>query len=249
MYNRPIPYLENECHMSLREIKQQLRSLADPEKAQILQRFFKTGPGQYGEGDRFLGVKVPELRGVAKSHVVLAPDKVVKLLKSAIHEERMTALLIWTYQFDRADAAGRRAIFELYMAHTDWINNWDLVDVTAPQIVGAYLMDGDRSPLYTLAGSQDLWERRIAMVATLTFIRSNQFDDTLAIAGRLLKDDHDLIHKATGWMLREVGKRDQKAMEGFLLKHYHMMPRTMLRYAIEKLPEKRRQDYLKGRAK
>jgi 3-methyladenine DNA glycosylase AlkD len=223
--------------------------MADPEKAQILQRFFKTGPGQYGEGDRFLGIKVPELRRVAKSHMALAPDKVVKLLMSAIHEERMTALLIWTYQFARADDGGRREIFRLYLAHTARVNNWDLVDVSAPQIVGGFLMEKDKAPIYTLAGSKDLWERRIAMVATLAFIRRDRFDDTLAIAELLLKDQHDLIHKAAGWMLREVGKRDQAAMEQFLLIHYQMMPRTMLRYAIEKLSEKRRQDYLKGRAK
>lgn len=235
--------------MSAGAIKSQLRSLADPEKAQILQRFFKTGPGQYGEGDRFLGIQVPNLRRVAKAHVGLPPDKVAELLKSPIHEERMTALLIWAYQFDRVDAAGRSEIYRLYMAHTAWINNWDLVDVTAPQIVGDYLMDKDKAPLYTLAGSDNLWERRIAMVATLAFIRRDRHEDTLAIAELLLTDPHDLIHKATGWMLREVGKRDQAVMERFLLNHFRKMPRTMLRYAIERLPEKRRQDYLKGRVK
>jgi len=249
MYNPPALVLENECDMSLKEIKGQLHSLADPEKAKILQRFFKTGPGQYGEGDRFLGIKVPELRKVAKAHLGLAPEKVARLLVSAIHEERMTALLIWTYQFDRADDAGRSEIFRLYMANTTLINNWDLVDVTAPRIVGGFLMGKDKAPLYTLAGSDNLWERRIAMVATLAFINRDWFEDTLAIAELLLTDPHDLIHKATGWMLREVGKRDRAVLERFLLIHYRGMPRTMLRYAIEKLPEKRRQDYLKGRAK
>jgi len=235
--------------MSVPEIRRQLRSMADPEKAQDLQRFFKTGHGQYGEGDRFLGIKIPNLRQVAKARVGLSPDRVAKLLMSAVHEERMTALLIWTYQFDRPDDAARSEIFRIYMAHTNWINNWDLVDVSAPPIVGISLLDQDKKPLYILAGSDNLWERRIAMVATLTFIRHHRFEDTLAIARLLLKDDHDLIHKAAGWMLREVGKRDQEVMEGFLLNHYQQMPRTMLRYAIERLPEKRRQDYLKGRAK
>lgn len=249
MYNRSAFLLERDSDMSVTEIKRQLRSLADPEKAQGLQRFFKTGPGQYGEGDRFLGIKVPKLREVAKVQVGLPPDRVAKLLMSAVHEERMTALLIWTYQFARSDDAVRSEIFRIYLAHTNWINNWDLVDVSAPPITGVFLLDQDKKPLYTLAGSDNLWERRIAMVATLTFIRHHRFEDTLAIARLLLKDDHDLIHKAAGWMLREVGKRDQKAMEGFLLKYYQEMPRTMLRYAIERLPEKRRMDYLKGRAK
>lgn len=249
MYNCSAFLLENDSDMPVTEIKQQLRSMADPEKAQILQRFFKTGPGQYGQGDRFLGIKVPKLREVAKARVGLAPARVARLLMSAVHEERMTALLIWTYQFARADSAVRSDIFRIYMAHTEWINNWDLVDVSAPPIVGNFLLDQDKTPLYTLAGSDNLWERRIAMVATLTFIRRHRFEDTLAIARLLLKDDHDLIHKAAGWMLREVGKRDQGMMEGFLLNHYQQMPRTMLRYAIERLPEKRRQDYLKGRVK
>jgi 3-methyladenine DNA glycosylase AlkD len=242
--------LEHDGDMRVSEIKRQLRSLADPEKAQGLQRFFKTGPGQYGEGDRFLGIQVPKLRRVAKANMSLAPDRVVKLLMSAIHEERMTALLIWTYEFTRSvrpDDVACDRIFQLYMAHTAWINNWDLVDVSAPSIVGGYLFEKAKAPLYTLAESDNLWERRIAMVATLAFIRRDWFEETLAIAELLLLDRHDLIHKATGWMLREVGKRDQGVMEGFLIRHYQQMPRTMLRYAIERLPEKRRQDYLKGR--
>lgn len=238
--------------MSIVAIQQELRAMADPQKAVVLRQFFKTGPGQYGQGDRFLGIKIPDLRRLAKSHTTMAPLKVAKLLASTIHEQRMTALLIWNYQFDSAartsDGFVQDAIYRLYLENTRWINNWDLVDVSAPHIPGAFLMDKDRSSLYELAGSASLWDRRIAIVATHHFIRHRQFEDTLAIAHRLLPDKEDLIHKAVGWMLREVGNRDQSVMEGFLVKHYRKMPRTMLRYAIEKLPEPRRRDYLKGQA-
>ncbi len=233
--------------MSLTKIKQQLKQWADPEQAAHLQRFFKTGPGQYGEGDRFLGIRVPQLRQLARAHADLSLAKVAKLVQSNIHEQRMVALLILTYQYTRASAEQRAAIYETYLEAAPWINNWDLVDVTAPNIVGAFLMDRDKAILHRLARSHNLWQRRIAIVATLYFIKQNHFDATLKIAHMLLADDQDLIHKAVGWMLREVGKRDLKMMEEFLKPRYPKMPRTMLRYAIEKLPEPRRQAYLKGR--
>lgn len=233
--------------MPLNAIQQQLRQMADPKQAEVLQRFFKTGPGQYGHGDIFLGIKVPRLRNLAKAHQAIGPQQAARLLQSPLHEQRMTALLIWTYQYAKADEPTRSEIYRLYLAHTTWINNWDLVDVTTPNIVGAYLLTRDKSPLYRLARSANLWERRIAIIATQAFIRAKHFDDTLAIATLLLQDPHELIHKAVGWMVREVGKRDLARMEAFLQPCYRDMPRTLLRYAIEKLPEARRQEYLKGR--
>lgn len=233
--------------MSASRIKAELKSLADPRQAVILQRFFKTGPGEYGEGDRFLGIKVPVLRQLARRHLDLPLNQVARLLTTQIHEQRLVALLILTCQFPTAGGDGQVAIYHFYMDHTRWINNWDLVDLSAPKIVGAYLMAGDKAPLYGLARSGSLWERRIAIVSTSCFIREGHFEDTLAIAQLLRHDAHDLIHKAVGWMLREVGKQDQQLLEAFLKERYQDMPRTMLRYAIERLPEPRRQDYLKGR--
>lgn len=215
----------------------------------MMQGFFKTGPGGYGEGDRFIGLTVPQVREVVKLAAEASPKVVSSLLKSPIHEERLTALLIWVRQFAKGDEAQREAIYRSYLEHTRWINNWDLVDTSARDIVGAWLADKDRKVLYALAKSASLWERRIAIVATFYFIREEEFQDTLAISEMLLEDEEDLMHKATGWMLREVGKRDQAAMEGFLVKHQRCMPRTMLRYAIEKLPEGRRQAYLQGKAR
>ncbi len=233
--------------MSLAQIKAQLEQWADPVQARQLQKFFKTAPGQYGHGDIFLGIKVPPLRRLAKQQLNLALTDIAKLLRCNIHEQRMLALLILTDQYGRADELSKEAIYRFYLAHTPWINNWDLVDVTAPHIVGAHLMARDKSPLLTLARSASIWERRIAIVATAFFIRRGCFDDTLAIAALLIGDGHDLIHKAVGWMLREVGKRNQSVLERFLGAHYRQMPRTMLRYAIERLPEPRRLDYLKNR--
>ena len=232
--------------MDISKLKRQLRELADPARAEGLKRFFKTGPGQYSAGDRFLGIVAADLRTLAKAYLDIPPDDVPNLLMSQIHEERMTALMIWTYQFDRADETVRGKIFSLYSGHAQWINNWDLVDNSAPYIAGRFLFDKEKDYLYTLAESVDLWERRIAMVATQYFIRQDHFEDTLAIARILLDDSQDLIHKAVGWMLREVGKRNQVLMEKFLLAHYDHLPRTTLRYAIEKLPENRRRDFLKG---
>jgi len=232
--------------MGLKELKQEIMQLADPAQADILQRFFKTGSGEYGEGDRFLGLRVPQLRRLVKSHLDLALADVARLLQCTTHEYRMAALLILTYRYPKADKTGQADIYKFYLAHTAWINNWDLVDVTAPHIVGAHLMTRSRKVLYKLARSRSLWERRMSIVATHWFIRQDQFEDTLEIADLLLADDHDLIHKAVGWMIREVGKRSLETMEAFLLPRYARMPRTMLRYAIEKLPAPRRRAYLKG---
>jgi 3-methyladenine DNA glycosylase AlkD len=226
--------------------QQRLRSLADPAVAAILARFFKTGPAQYGEGDRFIGVKVPVIRKVARDFRGLPLPEVECLLHSEIHEERLLALVILVAQFEKADDATRKRIYGLYLANTQHINNWDLVDLSAPQIVGGHLENRSRKPLYRLAKSASLWERRISILATHWFIRHGDFTDTLRIAEKLLKDKEDLIHKAAGWMLREVGKRDVAVLEGFLVEHCRRMPRTMLRYAIERFPEEKRLGYLNG---
>jgi 3-methyladenine DNA glycosylase AlkD len=227
-------------------ISARLQLLADPERACLLQRYFKTGLGEYAEGDVFIGLKVPEVRSVLKEFRQLTPAEVLPLLASGIHEERLFALLALVRCFDKGDSAVREQIYALYLAHTGFINNWDLVDCSAPTIVGGYLLERGREPLYSLARSTSLWERRIAILATFTFIRYNQFDDSLAIGRMLLNDQEDLIHKAAGWMLREVGKRDQAVAEEFLREHCRVMPRTMLRYAIEKFPAEKRQMYLAG---
>ena len=228
-------------------IHRELRALASDETAANLQRFFKTGPGQYGEGDVFLGINVPPLRALAKQHADAALDTVAVLLESRYHEERMFALLLLMQFYQRAEDKEQAAAYDLYLGNTHRINNWDLVDVSAPRIVGRHLQDRPRKMLYQLARSSLLWERRIAIIATAWFIRLDDFDDTLKIAEILLQDEHDLMHKAVGWMLREVGKRDLAAEEDFLLEHYRDMPRTMLRYAIERFPEKKRKDYLYGK--
>ena len=232
--------------MTTRELQSQFRALADPGDAANLARFFKTGPGEYGAGDRFLGIRVPAIRRCARAQAGLPLRSVCALLKSAYHEERLLALLIMVLQFERADMAGRRARYDCYLAHTQWINNWDLVDLSAHHIVGAWLAARRRRPLYRLARSSALWERRIAILSTFHFIRQNDFTDTLGVATILRHDSHDLIHKAVGWMLREVGNRDRPVEEAFLKRHYSAMPRTMLRYAIERFPEPLRQSYLKG---
>jgi 3-methyladenine DNA glycosylase AlkD len=226
------------------KITKQLKALGNKTAAEHAQRFFKTGPGQYGEGDIFLGIRVPILRKLAKEHRDISLDAAVELLQSPFHEVRLLALLILVLQYERG--GNEKAIYQAYLANTHRINNWDLVDVTAAQIVGAYLSKQDHKPLYRLAKSKSLWERRIAIIATFYFIRRNQFDDTLAIADILLNDQEDLMHKAVGWMLREVGKRDLKTEEDFLLPRYKQMPRTTLRYAIERFPEIKRLAYLKG---
>lgn len=228
-------------------IQKQLRALASPETATILQGFFKTGKGQYGEGDAFLGIKVPVLRTLAKQQRDASLDTVAALLASKYHEERVFALLLLMQFYQRADDAGMQAAFDLYLGSTARINNWDLVDISAPHIVGKHLEDRPRKVLHRLAKSELLWERRIAIIATHHFIRRDDFADTLKIAQTLLHDEHDLMHKAVGWMLREVGKRDLAAEEAFLKMHYRDMPRTMLRYAIERFPEQKRKNYLYGK--
>ncbi|MGA2066537.1 MAG: DNA alkylation repair protein [Thermoguttaceae bacterium] len=233
--------------MTARDLQTRLRSLGNPGDAAFLAGFFKTGPGQYGEGDVFIGVRVPVVRKVAREFKTLPPAEVECLLRSEIHEERLAALVILVMQAARADAKARKAICDLYLANTKFINNWDLVDLSAPQIVGAYLAGKSRRPLYRLARSSWLWDRRISILATFHFIRQGDFVDALKIAEMLLADREDLLHKAVGWMLREVGKRDVAALEQFLGRHCRAMPRTMLRYAIEKLPERRRQEYLRAK--
>ena len=228
-------------------MRKMLRNLADPAIAEHSQRFFKTGKGEYGEGDRFLGIRVPVIRRQVKTCQGASLLDVEKLLKSRFHEERLMALLLLVHKFKRGDEKDRAAIYHLYLDRTQYINNWDLVDCSAPTIVGGYLEDRNRRILHKLAKSVSLWERRIAIMATYQFIRNKDFDDTLALSAKLLTDQEDLIHKAMGWMLREVGNRDQKVEKAFLNTHYKNMPRTMLRYAIEKFPQATRKRYLEGR--
>lgn len=233
--------------MEIKKIKSDLRSLANREKALILQRFFKTGKGEYGEGDRFLGVMVPDQRKVANKYfktVTLA--EINKLLYSSYHEERLTALLMLVAKFNQSLVKEQTEIFRYYIKHSQQVNNWDLVDLTAPNIIGAYTFNhSDSKTLYQLVKSENLWQRRIAIVATFYYLRQGRFTDTFSLAEILIKDDHDLIHKAVGWMLREVGKRGGKnELINFLNKHVFMMPRTMLRYAIEKFPDPERKKYL-----
>ena len=218
----------------------------DAERAAHCQKFFKTGIGEYGEGDVFLGIKVPELRKLANTYKHISIDDITHFLKSKYHEERQFALFVLVNQFKKAADETKEIIFQLYLSHTRYINNWDLVDATAHGIVGGYLYDKDRDILYKLVRSNDLWERRIAIIATFFFIKKNDFDDALKISERLLSDTHDLIHKAVGWMLREIGKRDIETEESFLQKYYSDIPRTCLRYAIEKFPAMKRKQYLSG---
>ena len=233
---------------TLPTVRAAIRARASAQDAKVLQWFFKTGPGEYGEGDVFIGVRVPTLRALVKEFATADETTVNSLLASPIHEERLMALLILVRQFEKGTEADRARLYRFYLDRTDRINNWDLVDLSAPNIVGAHLLDRSRTLLDRLARSRSLWERRIAIVATHAFIRQRQFDDTLRIADRLLGDPHDLIHKATGWMLREVGKRDTAVLESFLAPRCRTLPRTMLRYAIERFPEARRQAYLRGDA-
>jgi 3-methyladenine DNA glycosylase AlkD len=229
---------------ALASVRRDIRKLARRERAETNKWFFKTGPGEYGEGDRFLGLTLPQLRALAREYRDMPLRYVVTLLHSPWHEERLLALLIMVGQYVRADTPTRQTIHQLYLQNTRWINNWDLVDSSAAQIVGAHLETGDRRTLRRLARSTSLWERRIAMIATYHYIKQVDFRDAFAVAELLLKDDHDLIHKAAGWMLREIGKRDRRAEERFLKKHASRMPRTMLRYAVEKFPQPLRRKYL-----
>ena len=231
---------------SARRVLARLEELGDPKDASFLLRYFKTGPGEYGEGDTFLGIRVPVLRKLSREYETLPLVQCRVLLRSRFHEARLLALLILVRRFTRGDADSREAIHRLYLANTAWVNNWDLVDSSAPTIVGGHLTARNRSLLRTLARSESVWERRIAILATLPLISRGEFADTFRIADLLLEDEHDLIHKAAGWMIREVGKRDRVAAAAFLRSRYERMPRTMLRYAIEKLPEPTRKRYLRG---
>ncbi|MEM7583899.1 MAG: DNA alkylation repair protein [Acidobacteriota bacterium] len=234
--------------MQADDVRRALKELADPRIAEHSQRFFKTGKGEYGEGDRFLGIRVPVLRKQVVAFKDLPLSATWQLLESPWHEERLFALLMLVRKFSRGDDATQTAIYRRYLESTPRINNWDLVDSSAHQIVGGYLKSRDRQPLYELARSSSLWERRIAIIATYRYIKSDDFTDTLKLAALLRDDPEDLIHKAVGWMLREVGKRDGGVERAFLAQHYRDMPRTMLRYAIEKFPAEERQAYLRGTA-
>lgn len=229
---------------SLSRLKRDLKRHANSEKAAFFPRFFRAGKGEYGEGDKFLGVTVPHCRAVAKLHRDLSLKDVTLLLASPWHEERLTALFILVDHYRKGDDDIRAEVFACYWKNRARVNNWDLVDSSAPHIVGTHLMTRSRKPLHQLARARSLWDRRIAIIATQTFIRVGDLDETFALARVLLNDDHDLIHKAVGWMLREAGKKDPKRLEHFLDEHCTHMPRTMLRYAIEKLPPARRKFYL-----
>lgn len=237
-------------------IEEELQKFADTKRAEGSARYFKTGKGEYGEGDVFIGLTLVQVRETAKKYKDLPLADVEKLLSSNIHEFRTTALVILKLQWRKAlrlrsgqaSEAGRKKIYDFYLANRKHINNWDLVDISAPEIVGGWMIEHtkERKLLYTLARSNNLWEKRIAILATFAFIKQKDFHDALAIAELLLKDKHDLIHKAVGWMLREVGKMDETVLITFLKKHYKSIPRTALRYAIEKFPESRRKQYLLG---
>ena len=231
----------------LNQIKQDMQSLANPEKAKIYLRFFKTGKGHYGEGDQFLGLSMPEQRVIAKKYINTSLQELQELITSPIHEHRMTTLIILTYKYEKADEDTKKEIYDFYLKNYQSINNWDLVDVTAPRIIGTYLLDrrSRRRILYEFTLSNHLWKKRIAIVSTYTFIRNKDFQDTINISEILLNDKHDLIHKAVGWMLREMGKIDEKVLLKFLDKHHKVMPRTMLRYSLEKLNETQKKYYMK----
>lgn len=230
---------------AIKNIRAELRKVANPHKIEVLQSFFKTGPGDYGEGDKFLGVIVPKQRKIARQHLDLKLSEIEELLQSPYHEERLTALLILTYQYPKAERSEQAAIYNFYLDHTQYINNWDLVDVTCPKIVGAWLYDHDRSILDELAASENLWERRIAVLACFYFIQQGESADALRLATRLLTDRQDLIHKAVGWMLREVGKKcGENVLKVFLDEYLNRLPRTTLRYAIERLSQEDRRKYL-----
>jgi 3-methyladenine DNA glycosylase AlkD len=232
--------------VNVKQIHGRLQTLGDPQRAKDLQRFFKTGPGEYGEGDVFLGIRVPEIRKLAREYRTLTLPETVHLLQSSIHEARLLALVILVHAYLHGDVSLRQRIYDSYLQNTRFINSWDLVDLSAEHIVGRHLRDTSKAPLRILALSDVIWERRIAVISTFHYIKLRDFSESLHIAGLMLKDPEDLIHKAVGWMLREIGKRDRAVEEEFLKKHCRSMPRTMLRYAIEKFPEDQRRRYLKG---
>ena len=226
------------------EIEAELAAAATHERAERSRGYFKTGPGEYGEGDVFIGVSNPGMREVAKRHREASLAEVDRLLGSEVHEHRFTALVILCLRYERADAAGRAEIAEFFLARRAAANNWDLIDISVPTLLSDRVRGGDRELLDELAGSESLWDRRIAVLATLPLVRDGEPAETLRLAERLLGDEHDLIHKAVGWMLREVGKRDEGALRGFLDRHAAEMPRTMLRYSIERLPAEDRSRYM-----
>jgi 3-methyladenine DNA glycosylase AlkD len=233
----------------IEKLKSELLSISNPKKAEGLKRFFKTAKGQYGEGDIFIGVTVPKLRALALKYSGMSPKEATLLLHSPVHEERLVSLFILIRKFEKGDENEKEWIYSNYLKSTSWINNWDLVDLSADKIVGAYLYDKQKDILYTLAKSSSLWERRISIIATFNFIKKGNCEETFKIIEILLNDKHDLIHKAAGWMLREAGKRcSEDLLKEFLLKNYKVMPRTMLRYAIERMPEEIRKTYLYGTA-
>lgn len=230
--------------MTALNVKQELLALGNPERAEHSKYFFKTGKGEYAEGDKFIGIPVPQIRKVAKGYKNLSFGELGKLLNDAYHECRFCALIILAEQFKKADNTKREKIIDFYLANTGGVNNWDLVDVSSYSLLGEWLADKDKSVLYELAKSENLWEQRIAIVSTMAFIRKNEFDDTLKLSEFFLSHKHDLIHKACGWMLREVGGKEERYLTDFLDKHHKVMPRTMLRYAIEKLTPEQRKMYM-----
>ncbi len=232
--------------MSLAELKKTVKKNSNAYLSEFLQRFFKTGKGDYAEGDVFAGIKVPVSRKIARQFKDLSLNELSILIKSKIHEERLIALFILVDKMKKADEKKKEKIFKFYIKNLRYVNNWDLVDLSAEKIIGEYLFDKERKILFDLAKG-DMWERRIAVISTFNFIKKNDYSTSLKISKLLLKDKHDLIHKAVGWMMREIGKRDINAEEDFLKIHYKNMPRTMLRYAIEKFPEIKRQAYLRGK--
>ncbi len=229
----------------LKSLLKELKQISSLEKAKIYARFFKSGKGEYGEGDVFLGLTVPEQRKLAQKYVDLKFEDINKLLHSKYHEHRLTGLFILVYKYQKANDNKKQKIIDFYLKHKHRGNNWDLIDCVADKLLGKHIIDKDKSILYELAKSESLWDRRIAIITTFEFIRNKRFDDTIKIAEILLNDKHDLIQKAVGWMLREMGKRDEKELIKFLDKHYKKMPRTMLRYAVERLGENRRDHYTK----
>ena len=233
--------------MKLKNLRKVIRDNANIKHAKTMQWFFKTGKGEYGEGDKFVGIKVPVQRQIAKEFLDLENEDLKVLLNSKIHEERLIALLILVDKYQKANDKGKEKVYKFYLRNSKKINNWDLVDLSAPKIMGEHLLKNDKQILFKFARSNNLWERRIAIISTYTFIKNKQFKTTLQISDILLNDDHDLIQKAVGWMLREVGKIDLELLERFLKARYKKMPRTMLRYSIEKFPEKKRNKYLKGK--
>ncbi|MGB5894431.1 MAG: DNA alkylation repair protein [Ignavibacteriaceae bacterium] len=235
------------CLLNLNELKKTIRANANKDHAKTMQWFFKTGKGEYGEGDKFVGIKVPVQRKISRQFGELDLEDLQTLLNSIIHEERLISLLILVAKYEKADEKVKEKIYHFYKKNRRKINSWDLVDLSAPKIIGIHLLNCDKQILYKYAHSNNLWEKRISIISTYSFIKNHDFKTTLEISDILLNDDHDLIHKAVGWMLREVGKQDPKTLEKFLKPRYNKMPRTMLRYSIEKFPEKKRKKYLKGK--